>query len=68
MATKKRIVLGSLKPVARQTRVTRRTRVAKKVAAPVKPTRKLLTDKSLFGALPDMSGWALPLLKELRNE
>ena len=42
--------------------------VAKKIAARAKPGRKVFNDKSLFGALPGMANWALPLLKELRDE
>jgi len=40
----------------------------KKTAAPVKTLRKVFADKSIFGALPGMTEWALPLLKELRDK
>ncbi|HMC96360.1 MAG TPA: hypothetical protein VKG92_01790 [Flavobacteriales bacterium] len=68
MPAKKKKVLPAVKPVARPTRLQKRTRVAKKLAAPIKPVRKVFSDKGLFGALPGMSVWALPLLKELRDE
>lgn len=68
MASRKKGTLASVKPVARRTRVVKRARVVKKQAPSVKPARKVFSDKSLFGALPGMSDWALPLLKDLRDE
>ncbi|MBK6628734.1 MAG: hypothetical protein IPJ87_04665 [Flavobacteriales bacterium] len=33
-----------------------------------RPKGKVFSNRSLFGALPGMSAWAFPLLKELRDE
>ena len=68
MPARKKKVLPAVKPAARRVRAHKPGRVVKKTAASVKPMRKVFGDKSLFGALPGMSEWALPLLKELRNE
>jgi len=65
MATTKRKVLALVKPAARR---ARHGRVVRKTTRTVKPTRKVFSDKSLFGALPGMGQWAFPLLKELRDE
>jgi hypothetical protein len=66
MPVKKRSKLSKVKPVARRVRVLKPVRVAKRPAA--QTGRKVFSDVSVFGALPGMSEWALPLLKELRNE
>ena len=65
MPVKKRIS-PLAKPTARRVRPLKRVLVAKKVALRAKPGRKVFNDKSLFGALPGMANWAIPLLKELR--
>lgn len=68
MPVKKRPILAKRKPATRRSTAPKPARVALKRSVAVKPKRKLLSDKSLFGALPGMADWALPLLKELRNE
>jgi len=68
MPPKKKKALPALKPVARRVRAPKRARAVKKTAAPVKTLRKVFADKSIFGALPGMTEWALPLLKELRDK
>lgn len=67
MATRKSKVAASVKTVAR---VVRRARAhnPRPAVKRSKPKRKVLSDRSLFGALPGMGEWALPLLKQLRDE
>lgn len=75
MPAKRKKALPAVKPVARRVRVSKSTRAAKPTGptkvvkvSPAKSVRKIFGDRSLFGALPGMSEWALPLLKELRDE
>jgi hypothetical protein len=55
-------------PAAKPAVTKARTRPATKRPIQSKRTRKVFDDRELFGALPGMSKWAMPLLKELRNE
>ncbi|MEO8067163.1 MAG: hypothetical protein ABI599_05675 [Flavobacteriales bacterium] len=68
MAKRRSKVAASVKTVARVARPARAVRPARPAVKRSKPKRKILLDRSLFGALPGMGDWALPLLKQLRNE
>ncbi len=68
MPPKKRKVLASVKSSAKVARPRRAPRPVSKAVRRERPVRKVFNDQILFGALPGMSEWALPLLKELRDE
>jgi hypothetical protein len=72
MPAKKTKVIPAVKPAVRKARrsdayKTAVKRTLKKTSR-AKSSRKVFDDPSLFGALPGMSEWAMPLLKELRDE
>jgi hypothetical protein len=55
-------------PAAKPAVTKARTRPGTKKPIRSRRTRKVFNDRELFGALPGMSKWAMPLLKELRDE
>ena len=65
MPAKKPKVAASVKTTAR---IARTRKPAAPRAKPKRRERKVLDDRSLFGALPGMGKWALPLLKAMRDE
>lgn len=67
MPAKKSKAVPAVKPAIRRARVPRVKRVTRRSGKGA-AARKVFDDPSLFGALPGMSEWALPLLKELRDE
>lgn len=72
MPAKKTKVIPAVKPTVRKVRRSDvyRTAVKRtlKKTSTATSSRKVFDDPSLFGALPGMSEWAIPLLKELRDE
>jgi hypothetical protein len=67
MPAKRTKAIPAVKPVVRK---VRRIAAKRSMSKPSRrqSARKVFDDPSLFGALPGMSEWAMPLLKELRDE
>jgi len=72
MSAKRTKAIPAVKPAVRKVRRSEAYRTAVKrtlkKSSSAKSSRKVFDDPSLFGALPGMSEWAMPLLKELRDE